>query len=1012
MKRVFLRLSLPLSLALGSASPAAPTKTAGTVLDGLVLDGTTSRPVAGAKVRVSEERAPTAETDTGGEATTDAKGRFRIEGLAPGRYKVAAGARGFGLGSRVTAVPAPAVQVFLFPGGWITGKVSGPARRPVAGALVSAEPDSPIPLRSAAPVKSDASGRFEIVGLREGLHRLVVRHPAFAPGGAPPVFVEKGVEARADVVLSVGVAVRGRIVNGMGEPLRGRVVVQELEGQPAPSAGDRLQAEAGADGRFRLDRLPPGSHVLAAVAPGYVAQQVPVGLDTRDRETDVGEVTLEAGFRIQGHVKDKAGRPVPAARVEAVQDRTAGIPMASLEPERSEGSTGADGSFVVTASSPGTYRITARASGFGAAVKRVEAGAEVVQLVLEPAGGIMGLVVDDRDRPVDGFQVSARPTRRDSSSSMRGLPVERQPDGRFLLRDVGEGPYALDVWAADRVPANVPNVVVAPGATTDVGRIRLIAGGTIRGSVVDSAGRAVAGARLRADGSRASAVYQAAPDVVTDTTGAFELRGIAPGAVVVTATHPGFAPKRATADVDPARGPAEVKIVLGKGARLEGSARRRDGAPAAGMLVQAGGSTPDSFASSSVTTRPDGSFVIDHVLAGRVRVTLMSPTSFGTLVGVHVKEIDVQEGDTAHVELLLRDVRVSGRVTRGGRPLAGARVVLQSRSSTPMSFIGSALRAPSAAAGPQPMSGVTRDDGGYDLYASEPGAHMVEVSSADGRTSYAPRAVHVPDAPSFSLPIDLGGTTLAGIVVDAQTEQPLPGAWVSASPKKAGGAPAPDARSGPDGRFSMDVDPGDYRLSVRAESHGTAEVEATDGVEVRIALPRGPAIVGRVLDVHGRGVGGLAVSARSQDGRHPSTVSETLPDGSFRLTGLARSAYNLFAGTKGAGFVVRTGVMPGEATVTLTLRPGGQVRLQVRGRDGKPLGGSDAWIQKVDGADVSASIQGPSTTDAQGFLQATLPSGAVELGVRKGALSASTTLHVPEGAILPAQVTLSEPPGR
>jgi uncharacterized GH25 family protein len=1037
------RASFPIwivGVAMASASHAAapPTKdtapatqtpavvAAGSVLEGLVLDGTTSRPVAGAKVRASEERgsaaaptatrastatgAPAADLDAGRTATTDAKGRFRIEGLASGRYKVTAEARGFGLGARVISVPTPAVQVFLFAGGWITGTVRGPDGRPVGGALVFAEPDSPIPLRPAAPTTSDAAGRFEIVGLRDGVHRLVVRHPAFAPGGASRVFVEKGASAQVDVALSAGLTAVGRLVGGTGQPLRGRITVEEVDGEPLPTAGDRPQAEAGPDGRFRLEHLPRGSHVLAVVARGYLAKRVNVELDPRDRQTDLGEVALEAGLGIRGRVKDKAGRPVPAARIEAVQDRSAGIPAASLEPERSEESTDADGSFAVTVSSPGTYRITARASGYGAAVKRVEAGSESATLVLEPAGAITGLVVDEQDRPVDGFEVNARPMRRDSTSSARVPPAVRQPDGRFLLGDVGEGQYALEIWAPDRVPADVPNVVVATGVTTDIGRIRLLSGGTIRGSVVDSGGRGVAGARLRADGARTSAVYHPPPDVVTDTSGRFELRGLAAGTVAVTATHPLFAPERTTQNVDPTRGPTEVKIVLGKGGRIEGSARRRDGSGLAGMIVQASGSTPDSFASSSVTTRPDGSFVIEHVSAGHVRLTLMSPSSLGALLGIGTKEVDVREGETAPVELLLRDVLVSGRVTRGGRPVPGARVAFQGRGSTPMSFIGSGLRTSSNASGPQPMFGVTRDDGGYDLFVAEPGPHMVQVTSADGLTSYPPRAVQVPDGSTFSLPLEFGGATLSGIVVEDQTDQPVPGAWVSASPRKPGGVRAADARSGPDGRFSMDVDPGEYRLSVRVESHGTAEVEAASGADVRIAVTRGPVISGRVVDPNGRGVGGLVVSARDQGGVQPSAVSETLPDGSFRLTGLAKSAYNLFTGTKSAGYVLRAGVMPGDTTLSLALRPGGQVQLHVRGRDGQPLGGSYAWIQKIDGVEVSSALPGPSTTDAQGFLEATLPSGTVELGVRKGTLSAAATLQVPEGGTLPAQVTLAEVP--
>jgi hypothetical protein len=71
----------------------------------------------------------------------------------------------------------------------------------------------------------------------------------------------------AQVRLSKPVTLVGRLVGEGERPVAGAVNVQEKDGAPAPQAmAEVLKGEAGADGRFRIERVAPGSYALAAPA--------------------------------------------------------------------------------------------------------------------------------------------------------------------------------------------------------------------------------------------------------------------------------------------------------------------------------------------------------------------------------------------------------------------------------------------------------------------------------------------------------------------------------------------------------------------------------------------------------------------------------------------------------------------------------------------------------------------------------------------------------------------------
>jgi hypothetical protein len=945
------------------------------------------------------------------ETIADARGRYRLEALGPFLYSVTVRAP-VGVARKQQVRPGSAVDFVLQPKASVGAVVVDPARRPLSGALVRAERE-PALGGSSELETTDARGRVELLGLDAGTHVVIAHHPEFAPAMSPSLVLEAEGHAEATLVLTPGVSVTGRILGPGERPLAGRAVVQEMAGQPAPrSVSELLRAEAGADGRFRIQRVPAGTFVLGVMANGFAGRRVEVEVGGRD--VDAGDVALDTGLAIRGRLRSRAGEAVADAALRAIQ------PEAGRGGNASQTRSEADGSFVLAGLSPGPYRVFVSAPGFVRLIKEATAGSDAVELVLDPGGAVTGLVAEESGRPVDAYRVVASRAR--SQGGYEG-PAEKDvvsADGRFLVEDLAGGDYVLEVIAPERAPASVRARGVLSGRTTDVGVVRLRRGGVVRGTVVESSGEPIAGATVRLLGpGDDAAMWMQALSAETDPLGAFEIRGAPEGPQQVVASHADHSPADARVEVDSTRGPAEARLVLGRGGRIEGSARKRDGTPLTGLRVTAfsmGTGRVSWDRTPEATVGADGRFAIDHVLPGDTRVNLMSPARPGRPFSssMQSKTVEAREGETVVVDFLSREILVSGHVMRAGTPLPGLDIRLMGES---VSYMGTGLATGVAAApaGPQLLRGTTDEEGSFALIVDAPGRYRSRIENPADRRFYPTRVLEIPDVEAHVVDIEFSGVPVEGVVVERETERPVAGATVGLS-AKAGTDSSPQtgtARTGPDGRFHLEADPGDYRVWARADDHRRAQSEVkVDGAgtsDLRLELERGLDLKGRVLDRRGRAVSGVEVFAVSEDADF--AYGQTLPDGTFRIGGLATASYNLCAGAELAGYAVRAGERPGDSEVSLTLRPGGTVRVLVKGPEGAPLPRAYASVSKVDGAVVNVpSTGGEGPTNASGITQIPSPAGAVELSVDAETFQGTTVQAlVGEGATVNVEVTLKKP---
>jgi hypothetical protein len=294
----------------------------------------------------------------------------------------------------------------------------------------------------------------------------------------------------------------------------------------------------------------------------------------------------------------------------------------------------------------------------------------------------------------------------------------------------------------------------------------------------------------------------------------------------------------------------------------------------------------------------------------------------------------------------------------------------------------------------------------------------VNLTAEAARQSYPGRDVEIPDAERYELDLELGETTVSGIVVDRDTGAPATEASVGLRQPGPEGKWKGGSGVSPDGRFSIGTDAGEYLLEARAPGRKLASTPVSVGAsglaDLRVELERGLEIAGRLVDSAGRPVSGMGVVASDTEGRRggPGQYTNTQPDGSFRLSGLDSKPYVIASGSGLNGFAIRAGVAPGEEPLTLTLRPGGRILLHVVGPDGQPV--KDVYPRLATWEGLRIDVPGSSSSRAEtvGDYELSVPAGTIGLQVGWDKPYGTATATVRAGETTRVEMALRELPPR
>ncbi|MHB9132820.1 MAG: carboxypeptidase-like regulatory domain-containing protein [Armatimonadota bacterium] len=158
-----------------------------------------------------------------------------------------------------TAAKPEPFAVKLKPAVTLTGSVTTPNGKPLAGAVVS-HATLPVP-----PVTTNAAGGYTLAGIPMAAHnieRLLITHPDYAQA---QVIAEFPGPATPAVVLQPLVKISGRVVDAVGNPIAKTFDIRVSFNTSAARGNAGLDADrytTAADGSFTL-RIPPQSALIA-----------------------------------------------------------------------------------------------------------------------------------------------------------------------------------------------------------------------------------------------------------------------------------------------------------------------------------------------------------------------------------------------------------------------------------------------------------------------------------------------------------------------------------------------------------------------------------------------------------------------------------------------------------------------------------------------------------------------------------------------------------------------------
>jgi protocatechuate 3,4-dioxygenase beta subunit len=904
----------------------------------------------------------------------------------------------------------------------ITGWAGGAHGQPLAGARVTLSPllsaferqrlgiaGTPTPEPIAKTV-SDAAGTFTLTAPDAGMWTVRIEAAGAVPCEIDLVPLLEAVElpafltetAKADDTAGLDV----RVVDGQGRP----VPAARVTAEPAVPAGSAdfwrpalRRGDTGADGRLRLPRRRDERLKLRASVAGF-----PLA------ESEAGEASavlrLATALPRDVLVRGADGQPVAGALVAAAAGDTA----AALTDE------GGHARVFSRAKTIRPLAWTADGRRATAAPLPPDADPATPRTILLPSlpDRLSGQVVDRLDRhPLAGALVWPRQdpagwVRADARGGYALAPFAATA-GTAGMAPPTVGRTALAAAAPSHLPAEL--AVPPPGRGERALRVPTFAlepAVAAEGTIVDAAGKPLAGAYVSASAAASDPTLARTVRVRTGPDGHFALRPLAPAEPhTLFATLLGFVPAKLTlAEQKPLTVRSGLRLVLRRGTTLSGRVIDGRGQPvAAAVVVLATSSATAGTRLERTTADAAGHFAVEGLPAGELDLTVRAPGFAPTVLhqvtipaGPAVKDL----GPIA----LGAGLSLTGIVVdRDGQPVAAAAIRTQAERSMP--DLASPRFPPDEA-----KSGA---DGRFLIPGLSRGPALVLTVDQKGFATRTLTGIKPPLREPLRIVLS-PASRLAGDVVD-DAGAPLAGARLGVRGElnfallRAAGPSAflfPSATADDDGHFELkDAPSGKLTLSARAPGFlpGTVPVELAPGAsrdDLRVVLHRGATVGGRVVGPDGTPAVGAAVSLAGHGsfaGPTNSTASVD-GDGGYVLDAVPPGPQTFQAALPGALPTVRDmTVRPGENRLDFQLGSG----LEISGRVVDPAGAA------VGGASVTLGTGEPlpeTTTsgDDGSFRFPGLRSGTYQLSGRaEGFAAASEEVRLAEVALKDVELRLT-----
>jgi protocatechuate 3,4-dioxygenase beta subunit len=319
----------------------------------------------------------------------------------------------------VLNMPIPEMRII----GTITDKLTG---QPVTGALVSVERVE----------KETTNSQFSIINLPGRKGKAILRVDVKGYGKKIVQFMvsETGSDTQVDVQLGPCAMVIGRVVDSEWCPIAGATV--EIIGDYYQICSVKTDAE----GKYQLEDIEvrQDAYRLFVDHLSFIFSSPTISVN-KTGIVEAPDVVLTRCVTLKGRVTDEFGKPIQGAKIKAY----------------GQVKTNANGEFYIK-DVPGTFRtVVVDSPNFMPAYKKVRLDTDKeippVDFVLKPGKTLIGYVVDEQGKPIEGVMVQLRTWKEIK------FPYDGQSDyyvitdanGEFRLEHLPENKITLNLFGKE-----------------------------------------------------------------------------------------------------------------------------------------------------------------------------------------------------------------------------------------------------------------------------------------------------------------------------------------------------------------------------------------------------------------------------------------------------------------------------------------------------------------------------------------------------------------------------------
>lgn len=756
------------------------------LVSGVVLDGVSSMPLAGARVMIADYR--NVHDKNAERVVTSAAGEFTLSAMPNTTIRLRAEAPGKGVAlsnaMRVAETATSGVRILMYDGGAASGTVVDPEDRPIGNAQVVARISVPASAddfgytEQLMTVMTSGDGSFSFSNLPTDCLYLDASCTGYARAKSLRLVLKPG-EQKSGIKLQLRKArtLSGKVLSPDGKPVS-KAMVNVYAPQDA-SSGSATSDDAG---HFSIPDLSDAPHQANVSHPQY-------GFETYSNlYPGDKEVELRFGSGDQSRARADASRKkqTPATGsmeiIGNVVDYLTAKPISDFEADCS----GLE--IVKDPDHPGRFTASGARAGFAYSFRIAAPGYALYETppiffpldvkVLErtfklgPGGTVVGRTISAGDgKPLAGVTVQmlgatniarGKVTQLQHRAMTPEHTVTTGEDGKFSILSESPGTKMVRFMP----PAGGANVQITKEVDvyynnkSDMGDIAFGSGGTIKGRLLKSPGDVPVGdaqieCASHTDGQPSPAPTRTAAD------GTYSFTGLINGLYFLSAPQQGAS---AWAGVEILE-TKEVDLRFGEGSIIGHVTRA--GAPyrVSYRLVRLG------YGQSTIrmgNTDGGGNFTVDGLPVGRWQVELTSLENGSWQLEDFVELLD---GTSDPVERTFEMPVASLQVSvsdKDGKPVSGARVTVRRQTELGTLVLPDSSSAMTGENGQTAFEGLA--PGSYSVLAEKSGSGQV---LKDG----VPVAEELPNVVAVQLENSTDGGSLVSVALNMGTGLPIPQAW-------------------------------------------------------------------------------------------------------------------------------------------------------------------------------------------------------------------------------------------